>query len=183
MSIQQTTVPDTEMYTGTARVLHWITAILVLSVIPAGIIMDRIEEGQLQDTLFNLHKSFGAILIPLVVLRVIWRLTHTPPPLPTDVPAPQRLAASLTHYALYVLLIVQPMLGWIASSAYRAPVEVFNVIELPPIWPENRALSEQMFFVHTWIGYTMGALLVAHIGGALYHHFIRGDNILKRMWR
>ena len=182
MSIQQTTAPDTEMYTATARVLHWIIAILVLSLIPAGILMDRVDEGPLQDALFNLHRSFGVILIPLIILRLIWRLNHTPPPLPGDIPAAQRLVATLTHYALYILLIVQPMLGWIASSAYRSPVSVFNLFDLPPIWPENRALSDELFEVHTWIGYAMGVLVVLHIVGALYHQLIRGDHLLRRMW-
>jgi cytochrome b561 len=127
------------------------------------------------------HRSIGVTIIPLVVLRIIYRWTHPPLPLPTEIPAIQKLAAHATHWGLYVLLIVQPFTGWIATSAYRAPIIVFGLFELPPIWPENRALSEQLFFVHTMTGLAIACLATAHIGAALYHHFVRRDRVLLRM--
>jgi cytochrome b561 len=93
----------------------------------------------------------------------------------------QQLGAHVTHWGLYLLLIVQPFTGWIASSAYRAPVIVFGEFELPPIWPENRAFSEQLFSVHSLIGIAIACLAAAHIGAALYHHLVRKDRILMRM--
>ncbi|HEY6703839.1 MAG TPA: cytochrome b/b6 domain-containing protein, partial [Xanthobacteraceae bacterium] len=75
-----------------------------------------------------------------------------------------------THWGLYVLLIVQPFIGWIATSAYRAPIIVFGWFELPPIWPENRAFSEQLFFIHTVLGIAIACLVAVHIGAALHHH-------------
>ena len=88
----------------------------------------------------------------------------------------QRLTAQVTHWGLYALLIVQPLTGWIATSAYRAPVIVFGWFELPPIWP-----SEQLFSLHSLIGIAIACLAVAHVGAALYHHFVRKDRILMRM--
>ena len=85
------------------------------------------------------------------------------------------------HWALYILLIVQPFVGWIATSAYRAPMTMFWLFELPPIWGENRALSEDLFLVHRNLGLLIAALLVAHIGAALFHHFVRKDGVLLRM--
>jgi cytochrome b561 len=82
-----------------------------------------------------------------------------------------------------VLLVVQPLLGWIATSAYRAPVVVFGLFELPPIWAEDRALSDRLFGVHRLLGFAMAALILAHIAGALFHQFVRRDNLLARMWR
>jgi cytochrome b561 len=76
---------------------------------------------------------------------------------------------------------VQPFIGWIATSAYRAPIIVFGWFELPPIWSENRAFSEHLFFVHSLIGIAIACLAAAHIGAALYHHFVRKDRILMRM--
>jgi cytochrome b561 len=76
---------------------------------------------------------------------------------------------------------VQPIAGWIATSAYRAPITVFGLFELPPIWPENCAFSEQLFFVHTVLGTAIACLVAAYIGAALYHHFLRRDRILLRM--
>jgi len=80
-----------------------------------------------------------------------------------------------------VLLIVQPFTGWIATSAYRAPAIVFGWFELPPIWRENRAFSEQLFFFHGLIGIAIACLVAAHIGAALYHNFERSDRIRMRM--
>ena len=168
-------------YTLSARIFHWITAALVLSMIPFGIIMLRIDSGPTQDLLFNLHRSTGVILLPIVICRLIWRLKHPPLPLPDDIPMLQRGVAHATHWMLYLLLIVQPILGWIGTSAYRAPIGVFWLFELPPIWPENKAFSDQVFAVHQVIGLTVAALICAHIGAALFHHFIQKDRVLMRM--
>ena len=73
------------------------------------------------------------------------------------------------------------MVGWIATSAYRAPILVFWLFELPPIWPVDQAFSEKMFAVHRLIGIAIALLLCAHIGAALFHHFIRKDGVLMRM--
>jgi len=149
--------------------------------IPFGILMVRIKDGPTQDLLFNLHRSIGVILLPIVVVRLINRLKNPPLPLPDEIPTIQRGAAHATHWALYLLLIVQPLAGWIMSSAYRAPVEVFWLFELPPIWPENRTFSDQVAVVHKVIGFTIAALICTHIGAALFHHFIHRDRVLMRM--
>jgi cytochrome b561 len=113
-------------YTLTARVLHWITAVLVLAMIPLGVVIANEWGGSAQNALYDLHRSIGVTIIPLVILRIIYRWTHPPLPLPADIVAMQRLAAHATHWGLYVLLIVQPFIGWIATSAYRAPIIVFG---------------------------------------------------------
>jgi len=86
--------------------------------------------GSAQDSLYDLHRSIGAAVIPLVILRLIYRWTHSPLPLPEDIPAMQRLTAHVTHWGLYALLIVQPLTGWIATSAYRAPVDRFWLVRV-----------------------------------------------------
>lgn len=170
-----------QSYTPLARGLHWFTAALVLGLIPVGVIMANADLGPTGDILFDLHRSVGALLIPVVLFRLVYRLNNAPPPLPADIPAVQRLAASAVHWALYILLIVQPIIGWIATSAYRAPMTMFWLFELPPIWGENRALSEDLFLVHRKLGLLIAALLVAHIGAALFHHIVRKDGVLLRM--
>jgi cytochrome b561 len=107
-------------YTMTARVLHWTTAFLILSMIPLGIVIANEWGGSAQDFLYDLHRSIGAAIIPLIFLRLIYRWTHPPLPLPDDIPELQRLAAHATHWGLYALLIVQPFTGWIATSAYQS---------------------------------------------------------------
>jgi cytochrome b561 len=98
-------------------------------------------------------------------------------------PTSRPCSAGRLHYALYALLIVQPIVGWIATSAYRAPILVFWTFTLPPIWPEDRAFSERMFVVHKALGIAIAVLALMHIAAALYHHFVRRDATLMRMLR
>src|SRR5215470_16865490 len=168
-------------YSMTARVLHWVTAVLVLIMLPLGVGIANEWGGSFKDALYDLHRSIGTVIIPLVILRLAYRLTHPPVPLPEDIPPLQQFAAHATHWGLYALLIVQPFVGWVATSAYRAPIIVFGLFELPPIWPQDRPLSDRLFVVHAFIGAAIACLAAAHIGAALYHHFVRRDGVLMRM--
>jgi cytochrome b561 len=154
-------------YTLPARVLHWLTAILVLAMIPLGFLIANIED---LPRLYDLHRSIGVLLLLIVLVRLAYRVTHPPLPLPTDIPLIQRLVAGFVHWTLYAVLIVQPILGWIATSAYPAP-----------IWREDRALSDQLFAAHGALGIALAVVICAHVGGALFHHFIRKDRVLMRM--
>ena len=170
----------TPAYTSVARTLHWLTAVLVLGLIPVGIIMHNMEASPLQDRLYNLHRSTGTVLLPLAIIRLLYRWTHPPLPLP-DMPALQRFAAESTHWGLYALLIVQPIVGWAATSAYRAPIIIYGLFELPPILPVNQPLAERLFGVHRWLGILMALMVCAHVGAALFHHFVNRDRVLMRM--
>lgn len=169
-------------YLLVARTFHWLTAALVLTMIPIGISMANFDlGGAIEDPLYHIHRSIGATVLAITVVRLIYRLGHPAPPLPTDMPAWQHFAARFTHWALYALLIMQPIVGWIATSAYRAPVLFFWLFDLPPIWEENRPFSEAMFVVHRSMGVFIATLVAVHIGAALYHHFVLKDGVLKRM--
>jgi cytochrome b561 len=168
-------------YSLTARVLHWITAVLVLTVIPLGIVIANEWGRSLQDQLYDLHRSIGATILLVIVVRLGYRVMHPPLPLPDDIPPIQRSVAHATHWALYALLIVQPLVGWIATSASPSPIVVFGLFELPPIWREDRAFSDRLFVVHAWIAVAIASLAAAHISAALYHHFARRDAVLMRM--
>src|SRR5215467_12084946 len=168
-------------YSLTARVLHWTTAALVLIMLPLGVVIAAKWDGPLKDALYDLHRSIGALIIPLVILRLGYRLTHPPLPLPDDIPPLQQLAAHATHWGLYALLILQPFVGWVATSAYPAPIWVFGLFQLPPIWWPDRALSDRLLVVHGLIAIAIAVLAAAHIGAALYHHFVQKDRVLMRM--
>jgi cytochrome b561 len=168
-------------YTVTARVLHWVTALVIALAIPLGLIIRNDWGGPLQNSLYGLHESLGLLLIALVLARIVHRSTNPPLRLPQDIPALQRFAAEATHVGLYVLLVAQPLVGWIAVSASGMPVTVLGLLALPPIAPENRALSEQLFELHGLIGFAIAGLVAMHIGAALYHHLVRKDRILMRM--
>ena len=98
-----------------------------------------------------------------------------------DTPYLQRLAAAGTHWALYALLLAQPIIGWIATSAYPAPIPVFGLFELPPLSSANRALSDRLFALHAGCGIAIAGIVALHVGAACHHHFVRKDRVLLRM--
>jgi len=173
---------EAQGYSPAARAFHWLTAALVLTMLPIGIAMATFDLGAaVEDPLYHIHRSIGALVLVITVARLIYRLRNPAPPLPADMPALQQFAALVTHWGLYALLIAQPLVGWIATSAYRAPVLFFWLFELPPIWQEDRLFSEAMFTVHRSLGILIAVLVCAHIAAALYHHFILKDRVLGRM--
>jgi cytochrome b561 len=175
------TVAGRPAYSLTARTLHWITAALVLVMLPLGVVIANRWGGEWKDWLYNLHRSIGTVVMVVILLRLGYRLTHQPLPLPDDIPAVQRRWAPKAHWTLYALLVIQPFLGWAGSSAFPAPVIVFGLFNLPMIAPADRALSDQLLFVHRWTGVTIACLVTLHIAAAVYHHFVRRDGVLMRM--
>ncbi len=168
-------------YTVGARLLHWLVAALVLMMIPLGIISANEWGGRWQQTLYDLHKSIGVVVLPLVVVRLAYRWRNPPLPLPADIAPLQQQAAHATHWALYALLVIQPVVGLIATSAYPAPIPFFGLFELPHVWPANRALSERLFVLHQWLGIALAVAVAMHVGAALHHHLVRKDRVLMRM--
>ena len=167
-----------QAYTPFARMLHWITVVLVLGMLPAGFIMARYDVGQV---IYNAHKSIGPLILLITLIRLAYRFTHPPKPLPADMMVLEKAAAHATHWGLYALLIIQPIVGWIATSAYPAPVPFFGLFNLPAIWPADRAMAEAMYVWHFRLGVLMALLICAHIAGALFHYFVHKDRILQRM--
>jgi cytochrome b561 len=155
----------------------------VLTAIPLGIAMLQAPSGPVQDALFDLHRSFGAVILVLAALRIANRLAGgTPATFPIE-PRWQRLLAHAVHDLLYLLLILMPILGWLGTSAFGAPIFVFWLFELPPLVAKNQALADVILPTHAFLGLTMAGLVVLHIAGALYHHLIERDRrVLLRMW-
>jgi cytochrome b561 len=168
-------------YSLPARTLHWIMAALILFNLLLGFVIARDWSGPVHDWLYNLHRSIGALIIPLILIRFAYRLTHPAPPLPDDMPPYQHVAALATHWGLYGLLLVQPFLGWVGTSAFPAPIPVFGLFVLPAIWPPDHELSGRLLTIHAGVGATIAALVALHIAAALYHHFWRRDHVLLRM--
>lgn len=172
---------STPRYRLPAQVLHWVSALAILCGVSLGIAMTNAAPGPLQNQLFDLHRSFGALILALTGLRLAWRLFSPPPPMVASLPVWQERAARAAHAALYVLLFAVPLVGWAGTSAYGAKIPIFGLFELPMILEKNRPLSEVLLGIHEALAFTLCAILAVHIGAALQHHFIRKDDTLRRM--
>lgn len=174
------TSPTTE-YGTVSKFLHWLTAAGILCVVPLGIAMVNAQPGPTQNQLYDLHRSFGALILAVTGMRLLWRLFAPPPALVDGLPRWQEWVARGTHHVLYILLFAVPLLGWAGTSAFRAPIFVFGLFELPPIVPQNRELSEVLLGMHKVFASALCVILLVHIAAALHHHFVRKDATLQRI--
>ena len=168
-------------YSSVAKLLHWFVALGVLTLVPVGIVMMRIGPGPLQNNLFDFHKSLGALVLALMILRLGYRAWHGSPQPEPSLARWQRAASSAVHGLLYVLLFVQPLLGWAAMSAYGDRTPFFGLFSLPRIVSINRALADQLMALHGWVGWLLALLVLMHVAAALQHYFIHRDGVLQRM--
>ena len=99
---------EAQRYTRVARALHWLIALLVAGNVVGGIVIANVEN---QNTLYDLHRSTGFVILCLAAIRIVWRLTHRPPPLPAHMPALQKFAAEAVHWALYGFMFATPLAG------------------------------------------------------------------------
>ena len=168
-------------YPATSKLLHWLVAISVLVTVPVAFAMTRVGQGPIQNFLYNFHKSLGVLIFTLMILRLLNRLAvGAPIPDPAIEPWQKRVSAAV-HSTLYGLLITMPIVGYVANSAFGAPTPFFGLFELPPIVGKNEALSNRLFMLHRGVGIAIIFLAGLHISAALFHHFIRRDNVLQRM--
>lgn len=166
-----------------ARVFHWLTAVLVGVTIPVGFTMTmELPSRSLQDTLFVLHKGLGPIILLVVIFRIIWRIIRGAPALPRDLPKYQRIVSSIVHLGLYVGLLSMAISGYVRVVSGGFPIELLNVIGIPPLTSRDDDLAEFAKQIHYATAWGLLALLALHIGAALYHHYVRRDEIMARMW-
>jgi cytochrome b561 len=172
---------ETPRYRLPAQILHWLTALAIVCGVGMGIAMVNVGQGPLQNQLFDLHRSFGVLILTLTGFRLLWRLYSPPPPMVADMPAWQARVAHVVHVALYMLLFAVPLVGWAGTSAFGAPITVFGLFRMPMLLSQDRELADVLLKLHMTLAFTLCALLAAHIGAALHHHFIRKDDTLRRM--
>jgi len=171
----------TDHYTRTAITLHWAIALLIFAAFPLGVYMHELPLSPTKLQLYSYHKWIGVSIFLLAVLRVTWRSTHRPPPLPDSMPRWERLAANTVHHLLYVLIFAVPLSGWLMSSAKGVQTVWFGVLPLPDLVGKDKELGDLLKGVHESLNFIMLGVVLAHIGAALKHHFIERDGILARM--
>jgi cytochrome b561 len=164
-------------YDPVARGLHWLTALLVLAEYVVGFAMPHVHPAPPFAFLVEVHPVLGSGLLLIVPLRILWRLIHRPPP-----PALHRRLAGVTHFLLYLTLILMPLAGWASASADGYPVRAFGLLPLPALVPYRARIGFTLGMVHADVLYwILLALIAMHVGAALYHRFVKHDSVLNRM--
>lgn len=170
---------DINSYGSAQKFLHWLMALLIFGLFAVGLYMSDLDLTPQKLQLYQWHKSIGITILALVFVRLIWRASNVHPKIPGS--KWEVLAAETVHYALYILMIITPLCGWLMSSYAGYPVSVFHLFTLPDLVQPDKEKFEIMRDRHSLLAWTLVFLACAHAGAALFHHFIKKDNVLRRM--
>lgn len=162
--------------------LHWLTVVLIVGLATLGLVMTELPTSPLKISLYALHKSFGLTVLALTVLRLLWRFYAGSPDAVPGTPRWQARIAHAVHGALYTLLLAIPLSGWLFNSASGFPLRWFGLFSLPKLSSYDKALKAFAHETHETLFYVLAALLLAHAGAALVHHYRDRDATLSRMW-
>ena len=167
-------------YAKPAVILHWLLAVLIASLVGLGWYMMSIEDDPGSDWYFNLHKSFGIVVFGLVLLRIIWRGTHRPAPLPMSLPKWQVNLSHVTEWALYICMLLMPILGFLGASYSKNGVAFFGA-PLASWALSNHDTAEFFFGLHSALAWVLVSLIVLHAVGGLKHLLVDKDEVFQRM--
>jgi cytochrome b561 len=168
-------------YSPSMQVIHWLTLALVAAAFAAVWIADPAIVGPYVQPVVQVHRSLGLTVAALTVFRLAWRWRVRIPDLPVELPAVQKLAARGVEGLIYGLLLAQPLVGLLYTNAYGQRVNLFLLGEIPSLIARDRPLAAQLGSVHSFLGYALLTLIGLHAAAALFHHFIRRDNVLNAM--
>ena len=177
-----TAVPGkTGHYAPIAVFLHWLMAILIVGMLGLGWYMMSIEDEPGSSWYFDLHKSIGVIIVVIVTLRGVWRLGHQAGALPARVPRWQAIASRVTHWLLYLAMIVMPIFGIIGALFSEKGTALFGYTA-PRLLTANRDIAETLFSAHSVLAWLLTGLISVHVLAALKHLVIDKDGVFQRMW-
>jgi cytochrome b561 len=170
-------------FTRTSIVLHWLIALLLLGQLAFGwLVLDAIPRNTpARGFWVNQHKSVGLVIGLLILLRIYWRLRHRPPPA-VPMPAWQRRAASASHLALYICMVLMPLSGYLASNFSKYGIKLFNVVRLAPWGSDDKAIYAFLNQTHAVTAIVLALLIVVHVLAVVKHMWIDRDHLLRRMW-
>jgi cytochrome b561 len=167
-------------FTLLQRLLHWLMAICILAMLFIGVgMVSTVMPKYL--TLVSIHKPLGVAILVLALIRLVTRLRYGAPALPADLPEPMKLAAHLSHYAFYVLMIALPLIGWGMLSAAAYPIVLFDGVNLPAILPQSDSLHTALWNAHYYLAFVFFALILMHVAAALFHALVRRDGVFEAM--
>lgn len=161
--------------------LHWLSFALVLALATIGLSMDELPAGTTKVQVYALHKSLGLTVLGLTALRLLWRLFERRPAVLAGTPRWQHSLATLTHLALYALLLLVPLSGWWVNSASGFPLRWFGLFRVPALGQFDRAAKHDAEETHEFLFWLLAATVAVHAAAALWHHYRLRDRTLARM--
>jgi cytochrome b561 len=159
-----------QRFTPLQRLLHWLMAFCILAMLFIGVGMVSTVAPKYLP-LVSIHKSLGIAILGLALIRLAVRLRYGAP----------LLAAHLSHYALYILMIAMPLIGWAMLSAAAYPVVLYGGVRLPPILPQSDSLHTLLWNAHFYLAFLFFALILMHLAAALFHALVRRDGVFETM--
>jgi len=168
-------------YSAVAKTSHWLVAVLLACQFATAALMPDVEVGTPVNTTLSLHFSFGIAIAVLMAARLAYRLRHPVAVAPGEAPRWERKLARATHLVFYAVLIAGPFLGWASASAHGQEVRLFGILPLPALAPLKAKWGLLAGDVHGLVMWTLLGLVALHAAAALFHHFVRHDNVLRRM--
>jgi cytochrome b561 len=177
--------PPQAGWPGAVRLLHWISAVMIITMLTVGTIMVRVDDTGIRFDLYQSHKAFGIAVLSMTLVRLLTRLVLAPRGPAVPGPRWQSLAASAAHGALYVLIVAVALSGWTMASATPLPIptSVFGLFDLPAIVPRDLETYKLAKTWHGWLTKALFAVALLHVAAALKHHFVDRDSVLSRMIR
>src|ERR1700742_2599174 len=167
-------------FTIPQRLLHWLMAICILSMLFIGVgMVSTVTPKYL--TLVQIHKPLGIAILVLALIRLALRLFYGAPALPPDLPLAIKLAAEGSQYIFYALMIAMPLIGWAMLSAAEYPVVLFGGVHLPSILPLSPSLHTLLWHAHFYLAFAFFALILMHVSAILFHKLIRNDGVFQTM--
>jgi cytochrome b561 len=163
------------------RLMHWSTAGLVLFVYVLAFCIDLAASRVTHGIFLQLHRSVGLTVWVLTLFRLAWRRFARYPDWPSGMSQTMQVAAMTSEYALYVLLLSQPILGLLQTNAHGDQVNLFFIGQLPALIEKNRPLAQQLLTAHKAVGFSLLGLIALHVSAALFHHFWLCDDTLTAM--
>ena len=184
-----------EAYGRIAKLLHWTVALLFLLAYASVYYRHWFTESKTPEnwTALQLHLSFGVTIAVFVLLRLVWKFMNTAPT-PEPGTALEHLAAKLGHYTLYAVMIIMPITGYFGTGVATEFFFLFDISKFPDtalyqflivdiLGTDFKTIEPTMDFIHKNVGgeWLVWILILGHAAAALYHHFVKRDNTLKRM--
>lgn len=170
-----------ETWGAVHKALHWLVALAVVGLLVVGWIMDEMPNSPDKIKVYALHKSFGITVLALMLVRLAWRRSNPRPALPPTMKRWERTLAGVVHGGLYVVLLAMPLSGWLYNSAANFTLKWFGLFAIPPLSAPDKDLKYLAEDVHWFLSWMVVTLVVLHVAGALKHHFVDRDDVLRRM--